>query len=71
VDWSQNGDLLEKAADSFNAVLTADQSIQFQQNLAKLPIAVVVLVAGTTASNLYNHSYQKSFAPLRRFNPGP
>jgi hypothetical protein len=42
-----NGDLLKKAADSFDAVLTADQNIEFQQNLAKLPIAVVVLVAKT------------------------
>ena len=43
----KNGALLAKAADSFDVVLTADQNIEFQQNLAKLPVAVVVLVADT------------------------
>jgi hypothetical protein len=43
----ENGALLLKAADAFDVVLTADQNIEFQQNLAKLPIAVVVLVATT------------------------
>ena len=42
-----NGELLHQAADSFDAVLTADQNIEFQQNLTALPIAVVVLVAPT------------------------
>jgi predicted nuclease of predicted toxin-antitoxin system len=49
LQWTglKNGDLLKRAADSFDAVLTADQNIQFQQNLAQLPTAVVVLVAST------------------------
>jgi hypothetical protein len=40
-----NGALLRQAAERFDALLTADQNIEFQQNLAALPIAVVVLVA--------------------------
>ena len=40
-----NGALLRHAATEFHAVLTADQNIEFQQNLQTLPIAVVVLVA--------------------------
>ena len=40
-----NGALLRKAAASFDVLLTADQNIEFQQNLAKLPLAIVVLVA--------------------------
>jgi hypothetical protein len=40
-----NGALLRRAAERFDALLTADQNIEFQQNLAALPIAVVVLVA--------------------------
>jgi hypothetical protein len=43
----KNGALLTQAANSFDVVLTADQNIEFQQNLAKLPVAVVVLVANT------------------------
>ena len=40
-----NGALLQQAATEFDVLLTADQNIEFQQNLAKLPISVVVLVA--------------------------
>jgi len=41
----QNGELLELAAPEFDAFVTADQSLEHQQNVASLPIAVVVLVA--------------------------
>lgn len=40
-----NGALLRQAAAKFDVLLTADQNIEFQQNLATLPIAVIVLVA--------------------------
>ena len=40
-----NGALLRRAAEHFDVILTADQNIEFQQNLATLPLAVVVLVA--------------------------
>ena len=40
-----NGELLRRAAADFDVVLTADQNIEFQQNLKTLPVAVVVLVA--------------------------
>jgi len=40
-----NGELLRQAASTFDVLLTADQNLEFQQNLAKLPMAVVVLVA--------------------------
>ena len=47
--WSglSNGALLREAATAFDVVLTADQNIEFQQNLKQLPIAVVVLVGET------------------------
>ena len=41
----QNGKLLALAATKFDAFITTDRNLEFQQNLAKLPIAVVVLVA--------------------------
>ena len=41
----RNGDLLQIAADQFDVFLTADQNLQYQQNLKVLPIAVAVLVA--------------------------
>jgi hypothetical protein len=40
-----NGALLRQAAETFDVMLTADQNIEFQQNLSTLPLAVVVLVA--------------------------
>jgi hypothetical protein len=45
--WSglKNGDLLLRAAGNFDAFVTADQNLQYQQNLSALPVAVVVLVA--------------------------
>jgi len=47
VGWRglENGALLRQAAASFDVVLTADQSLEFQHNLKILPLAVVVLVA--------------------------
>ena len=42
----KNGELLQRAADAgFEIFLTADQNLQFQQNLAGARLAVVVLVA--------------------------
>lgn len=46
--WSgtENGALLAKAAQGgFDVLLTNDQSIEYQQNIAKLPLGVVVLGA--------------------------
>jgi hypothetical protein len=40
-----NGALLRQAAAIFDVLMTADRNIEFQQNLAMLPIAIVVLVA--------------------------
>ena len=42
----KNGELLQRAADAgFEVFLTADQNLQYQQNLARARIGVVVLVA--------------------------
>ncbi len=45
--WSglQNGDLLQTAASTFDVFLTADQNLEYQQNLSTLSLAVIVLVA--------------------------
>ena len=41
----KNGELLRLAANGFDVLITADQNIEFQQNLETLPLAVVILVA--------------------------
>ena len=45
--WSgiKNGKLLTEAATRFDAFLTMDGKLEFQQNLATLPIAVLVVEA--------------------------
>ncbi|MCX7178992.1 MAG: hypothetical protein NTX56_09550, partial [Proteobacteria bacterium] len=45
--WSgvKNGRLLALAAGQFDVFVTADQNLQYQQNLAALPLSVVVLMA--------------------------
>jgi len=47
LEWSgtRNGEVLARAADRFDVFLTADQNLRYQQNLSRLPVAVVVLVA--------------------------
>jgi hypothetical protein len=43
--WSgiKNGQLLTLSAASFDCFLTVDRNLQFQQNVAALPIAVLVI----------------------------
>ena len=45
--WSRmkNGDLLVRGAGQFDVFVTADQNLQYQQNLSALPLAVIVLAA--------------------------
>ena len=45
--WSslKNGELLERASGRFDAMLTADQNLEHQQNLGHFNVAVIVLVA--------------------------
>ena len=40
-----NGELLRLASPEFDALLTADQNLEFQQNVSRYEIGVVVLVA--------------------------
>jgi hypothetical protein len=42
-----NGALPRQAAVAFDVLLTADQNIEFQQNLSALPLTVIVLVAAS------------------------
>jgi hypothetical protein len=50
VGWSatKNGELLRRAADAgFDAMLTMDDGVAYQQNAATLPVAVVILSASS------------------------
>ena len=41
----ENGELLELASNHFDALITTDQRLSYQQDVGRFPIAVVVLVA--------------------------
>ena len=41
----KNGELLTRAGAEFDAFVTVDKNLRYQQNLAKLPLTVVVLDA--------------------------
>ena len=43
----ENGELLVQAAGDLDVLVTADQNLEFQQNMQTLPIAVIVLVAAS------------------------
>ena len=45
----RNGELLKLASTSYDAFVTADQNLQYQQNLSALPLTVFVLAAQSTA----------------------
>lgn len=49
----KNGNLLRRASGSFDVLLTVDQRMQYQQNVAQFDIGVVVVETfDTTLSNL-------------------
>ena len=47
--WSgiKNGQLLSLAAAQFDVLLTMDRNMEFQQNLANLPIAILIVEAAS------------------------
>ena len=65
--WSgaTNGQLLELAAAQFDVFLTMDRNLEFQQNLSSLPIAVLVIEAG---SNRMEHLEPMVPAILKELN---
>lgn len=46
---ARNGILLALAARKFDAFVTTDKNIQYQQNLSRLPVSVVILSAYSNA----------------------
>ena len=68
--WSgvKNGKLLALAATKFDVFLTMDQNIEFQQNLATLPVAILVVEA---VSNRIEHLQPLVPEILRELNHIP
>lgn len=64
----KNGKLLALAAPEFDVLVTMDQNLEFQQNIAALPIAVLVVEA---ASNRLEHLVPLVPAILKELNHIP
>jgi hypothetical protein len=66
----RNGELLRRASGDFDVFVTADQNLEHQQNIASLPMAVVVLVARTNRMEAYVPLANNLSEALRAARPG-
>ena len=67
--WSgiENGELLRVAADAgFDAVITNDRGLEYQQNLDTLPVAVIVISAKANTIEAIRPLYGELRATLAR-----
>ncbi len=72
-NWAglKNGELLHRAADDgFDVLVTADQNLEFQQNLAGSRLRVVVLVAPSNALEDLLPLVPKLLATIPSSRPG-
>lgn len=68
-EGTSNGKLLTLASMSFDVVLTADRNIRYQQNLKKLPVAVIVLVTPDGLLSSFQQLVPKLLAVLTQLQP--
>jgi hypothetical protein len=66
----RNGDLLRLASEEFQVFVTADQSLEHQQNLKALPIAVVVLAAVSNRLEAYESMVPRIREAIETSRPG-
>src|SRR5258708_34841314 len=71
--WSgiKNGKLLALAANEVDAFITVDKNLPFQQNLATLPIALVVLDSVSNELRHYGDLCLLCYASSRHYAPSP
>jgi len=69
-DGIQNGTLLRIAATEFDCFLTADRSLEFQQNLAVLPIPVMIMATRGTDLDALRPLMPQVRELLTRIEPG-
>lgn len=67
---TKNGALLRRAAGEFDVLLTVDSNMEYQQDAAALPIAVVVLVVFSNDINVMRPLMPQVRALLPRLERG-
>ena len=65
-----NGELLKLASGSFDVFITADQGLEYQQNLANVEVAVIVLRAPTNRFHDLQPLTPRILEALRDATPG-
>jgi len=66
----KNGELLRRAGASFEVLVTGERNLEFQQNLAKVSIAVVLLVAKNNRIETLRSLVPKLLTVLASIQPG-
>lgn len=66
----KNGALLALAAKDFDAFITVDKNLPYQQNLATLPVAVVVLRAASNELSSLAPLMPRLEETLTKLQPG-
>lgn len=66
----KNGELLRRASLEFEALVTGDQNIEYQQNLSKLSLGIVVLVAPNNRIETLRPLVPKLLEVLATIEPG-
>jgi hypothetical protein len=67
----KNGELLALAAQEFDVFVTVDRNLAFQQNLATLTVAVIVLQAPTNRLADLKDLVPRLLAAIAAAKPGP
>lgn len=70
-DGIENGELLRLAAAAgFDALITNDRGLEYQQNLGDLPLTVIVVLAKANTIESIRPVYKELLAVLARDRPG-
>ncbi len=65
-----NGRLLRRAAERFDVLITTDQNVEHQQNLAELDLAILVLIALRNDIDLLRPLMPRAREVLATLRPG-
>jgi predicted nuclease of predicted toxin-antitoxin system len=65
----KNGELLALAASEFDVLLTADRGMEYQQNVATLPVSILIVLARSNRMEDLGHAVPAILAALAQLPP--
>ena len=66
----KNGELLARVSEHFDVFVTVDRNLSFQQNIAALPVAVIILHAPTNRLADLQRIVPRLLAAIEAIQPG-